>query len=86
MYPTVNYGNSLAKFNDYQILANAFVINLEQNENAIAFYPIDILSMIMKSEESASDLVGVSNCKVICIMITLDTVNVYYVRDTAFTI
>ena len=41
----------MAKPFDYQILANRFVLKLKLCKNSSAIFPIDILLMVMRSEE-----------------------------------
>ena len=41
----------MAKFFDYEILANRFVLKLELYKNSSAIFPIDMLLMVMRFKE-----------------------------------
>ena len=43
--------NNMAKYFDYQILANRFVLKVKLCKNSCAILPIDILLMVMRSKE-----------------------------------
>ena len=59
-YSTINCTtfrwNNMTLFLNYQILADWFVLNLKMWKNSSPIYPIDILLLVMKSEEIARHL------------------------------